>query len=162
MKFHASRLDFRQVEYVVDQGLAYLCYGIVSRRFRRKLFPISWHELIATMRDALTIRLKHDDLTHYNAVQKLLYIGIMLVGIVVVLSGLSIWKPVQFSELATPFYDFQTARLVHFLCMTAIVLFLVVHVTLTLLVPRSLVAMLTGGPTIKDEKAAAGTQPVSG
>src|SRR5580700_10505090 len=79
MKFHASRLDFRQVEYVVDQGLAYLCYGIVSRRFRRKLFPISWHELIATMRDALTIRLKHDDLTHYNAVQKLLYIGIMLV-----------------------------------------------------------------------------------
>ena len=147
---------------VVLNGLAYLCYGIVSGRFRRKLFPISWHELIATMRDALTFRLKHDDLTHYNAVQKLLYIGIMLVGIVVVLSGLSIWKPVQFSELATLFYDFQTARLVHFLCMTAIVLFLVVHVTLTLLVPRSFVAMLTGGPTIKNEKAAAGTQPVSG
>jgi thiosulfate reductase cytochrome b subunit len=147
---------------VVLNGVAYLCYGIVSGRFRRKLFPISWHELIATMRDALTFRLKHDDLTHYNAVQKLLYIGIMLVGIVVVLSGLSIWKPVQFSELATLFYDFQTARLVHFLCMTAIVLFLVVHVTLTLLVPRSFVAMLTGGPTIKNEKAVAGTQPVSG
>ena len=147
---------------VVLNGLVYLCYGIVSGRFRRKLFPISWHELIATMLDALTFRLKHDDLTHYNAVQKLLYIGIMLVGIVVVLSGLSIWKPVQFSELATLFYDFQTARLVHFLCMTAIVLFLVVHVTLTLLVPRSFVAMLTGGPTIENEKAAAGTQPVSG
>ena len=147
---------------VVLNGLAYLCYGIVSGRFRRKLFPISWHELIATMRNALTFRLKHDDLTHYNAVQKLLYIGIMLVGIVVVLSGLSIWKPVQFSELATLLYDFQTARLVHFLCMTAIVLFLVVHVTLTLLVPRSFVAMLTGGPTIENEKAAAGTQPVSG
>ena len=147
---------------VVLNGLVYLCYGIVSGRFRRKLFPISWHELIATMRDALTFRLKHDDLTHYNAVQKLLYIGIMLVGIVVVLSGLSIWKPVQFSELATLFYDFQTSRLVHFLCMTAIVLFLVLHVTLTLLVPRSFVAMLTGGPTIENEKAAAGTQPVSG
>ena len=88
--------------------------------------------------------------------------GSGITGIVVVLSGLSIWKPVQFSELATLFYDFQTSRLVHFLCMTAIVLFLVVHVTLTLLVPRSFVAMLTGGPTIENEKAAAGTQPVSG
>jgi thiosulfate reductase cytochrome b subunit len=147
---------------VVLNGLAYLLYGTITGRFRSKLFPVSWRELIATMRDALTFRLRHDDLTHYNAVQKLLYIGIMLVGIVVVLSGLSIWKPVQFSELASLFYDFQTARLVHFLCMTAIVLFLVVHISLTLLVPRSFVAMLTGGPIIKDEKAAAGTQPVSG
>jgi thiosulfate reductase cytochrome b subunit len=159
---HGLQWHFFGMWIVVLNGLAYLCYGIVSGRFRRKLFPLTWHELISTMRDALTFRLKHDDLTHYNAVQKLLYIGIMLVGIVVVLSGLSIWKPVQFSELATLFYDFQTARLVHFLCMTAIVLFLVVHVTLTLLVPRSFVAMLTGGPIIEDEKAAAGTQPVSG
>ena len=110
------------------------------------------------MRDAFTFRLNHDDLTHYNAVQKVLYVGIIVVGIVVVISGLALWKPVQFSELATLFYDFQTTRLVHFLCMTAIVLFLVVHVTLTLIVPRSLIAMLTGGPIIKEE----GTQPVSG
>jgi thiosulfate reductase cytochrome b subunit len=112
------------------------------------------------MRDALIFRLKHDDLTQYNAVQKLLYIGIILVGIVIVLSGLSIWKPVQLSELATLFYDFQTARLVHFLCMTAIVLFLIVHVALTLLVPQSLVAMLTGGPLVEEPRA--DTRPVSG
>jgi thiosulfate reductase cytochrome b subunit len=147
---------------LVLNGLAYLSYGIFTGRFRRKLFPVSWHELIATIRDALTFHLKHDDLTRYNAVQKLLYIGIILVGIVVVLSGLSIWKPVQLSELATLFYDFQTARLVHFLCMTAIVLFLVVHVALALLVPQSLVAMLTGGPTVKDEEPRADTRPVSG
>ena len=147
---------------LVLNGLAYLTYGIFTGRFRRKLFPVSWHELIATIRDALTFHLKHDDLTRYNAVQKLLYIGIILVGIVVVLSGLSIWKPVQLSELAMLFYDFQTARLVHFLCMTAIVLFLVVHVALALLVPQSLVAMLTGGPTVKDEEPRADTQPVSG
>jgi thiosulfate reductase cytochrome b subunit len=165
---HGLQWHFFGMWILVLNGLAYLCYGIVSGRFRRKLFPLSWRELIATIRDAVTLRLKHDDLTRYNAVQKLLYIGIMLVGIVVVLSGLSIWKPVQFSELAILFYDFQTARLVHFLCMTAIVLFLIVHVALALLVPRSLVAMLTGGPNvedekiIRDEKAAAGTQGVSG
>jgi thiosulfate reductase cytochrome b subunit len=130
-------------------GLAYLCYGLMSGRFRSKLFPLSWRELLATVHAALTFRLRHDDLTRYNAVQKLLYIGIIVVGVVVVLSGLSIWKPVQLSELATLFYDFQTARVVHFLCMVAIVLFLIVHVSLALIVPRSLLAMVTGGPVIK-------------
>ena len=76
----------------------------------------------------------------------MLYVGIILVGIVQVLSGLVIWKPVQFSELAALFGSFQTARLIHFLCMAAIVLFLLVHVALALLVPRTLVGMLTGGP----------------
>jgi thiosulfate reductase cytochrome b subunit len=147
---------------LVLNGLAYLSYGIATGRFRRKFLPVSWHELVATMRDALTFRLKHDDLTQYNAVQKILYIGIIFVGIVIVLSGLSIWKPVQLSELATLFYDFQTARLVHFLCMTAIVLFLIVHVALALLVPQSLVAMLTGGPIVEVGKPRIHTRPVSG
>ena len=136
---------------VVLNGLAYLIYGFVTGRFRRKLLPISWRGLISTIRDAMRFRLKHDDLTRYNTVQKLLYISIMLVGVLVVLSGLSIWKPVQFSELAMLFYSFQTARLVHFLCMTAIVLFLIVHVALALIVPRSLIAMVTGGPAVKEE-----------
>jgi thiosulfate reductase cytochrome b subunit len=150
---HGLQWHFFGMWIVVLNGLAYLIYGIASGRFRRKLFPLSWRELIATIRNAVTLRLKHDDLTRYNAVQKLLYIGIMLVGILVVLSGLSIWKPVQFSELAFFFYDFQTARLVHFLCMAAIVLFLIVHVALALIVPRSLVAMLSGGPVVKEENA---------
>ena len=64
------------------------------------------------------------------------------------ISGLALWKPVQFSELAALFGSFQTIRLVHFLCMAAIVGFLVVHVALALLVPKSLVAMLTGGPVV--------------
>lgn len=69
------------------------------------------------------------------------------------LSGLALWKPVQFSELASLFGSFQNIRLVHFFCMAAIVVFIVVHVTLALLVPQSLVAMLTGGPAIDDETA---------
>jgi thiosulfate reductase cytochrome b subunit len=145
---HGLQWHFFGMWILAINGAAYLSYGLISGRFRAKLLPISMRELIATVRDALSLRLKHDDLTHYNAVQKLLYVGIMAVGILVVLSGLSIWKPVQFSELATLFYDFQTARLVHFLCMAAIVLFLIVHVTLALLVPRSLVAMVTGGPVL--------------
>jgi thiosulfate reductase cytochrome b subunit len=138
----------------VLNGLAYLAYGIVSGRFRQKLFPISLREVLATVGDALRFRLSHDDLTHYNAVQKILYLGVMLIGILIVVSGLALWKPVQFSELADLFGNFQTIRLVHFFCMSAIVAFILVHVTLALLVPKSLIAMFTGGPVIDD-----GTSP---
>ena len=136
----------------VLNGLAYLCYGIATGRFRRKLFPISVREVFTTIGEALRFRLRHDDLTRYNAVQKVLYLGVMMVGILIVISGSALWKPVQFSELADLFGSFQNIRLVHFLCMAAIVMFIVVHVTLALLVPQSLIAMLTGGPAI-DETA---------
>jgi thiosulfate reductase cytochrome b subunit len=97
------------------------------------------------------LRLGHDDLTHYNAVQKVLYLGVMLVGVLIVISGLSLWKPVQFSAFAGLFGSFQTIRLVHFFCMAAIVAFILVHVTLALLVPRSLIAMITGGPAVIED-----------
>jgi len=89
-----------------------------------------------------------DDPTKYNTVQKLLYVGVLAAGVMIVISGLAIWKPIQFSELLALFGSFQNARLVHFLCMTAIVGFMVVHITLALLVPHTLVAMVTGGPEI--------------
>jgi thiosulfate reductase cytochrome b subunit len=152
---HGLQWHFFGMWILAINGLSYLIYGFVTGRFREKLLPIRPREVLATVRDALQFRLSHDDLTHYNAVQKVLYVGIILVGIVVVLSGLAIWKPVQFSELIFLFYDFQTARLVHFLCMSAIVGFLVVHVALAILVPKSLLAMLTGGPVIERKPAEA-------
>ncbi len=138
-------------------GLAYLGYGIATGRFRQKLFPISARDVLATVGDALRFRLSHDDLTHYNAVQKVLYLGVMLVGVLIVMSGLALWKPVQFSELAALFGSFQAIRLVHFLCMAAIVAFLVVHVILAVLVPQSLVAMITGGPVVGEARSTAAT-----
>jgi thiosulfate reductase cytochrome b subunit len=146
----------------VLNGIAYLSYGIISGRFRHKLFPISPREFFVTVGDALRFRLRHDDLTHYNAVQKALYLGVMVVGVLIVISGLSLWKPVQFSELANLFGSFQNIRLVHFLCMTAIVAFIVVHVTLALLVPRSLVAMVTGGPVLENGFDRARNAPATG
>ncbi len=94
----------------------------------------------------------HDDITKYNAIQRVLYVGIILVLIVQVISGLAIWKPVQFQELTALFYDFQGARLAHFIGMALIVLFLVVHVALALVVPKTLAAMVTGGPVVDDER----------
>jgi thiosulfate reductase cytochrome b subunit len=75
----------------VINGLCYLTYGLVTGRFRHKLFPISVGEIVATVGEALRFQLKHDDLTRYNAVQKMLYLGIMAIGILIVLSGLALW-----------------------------------------------------------------------
>jgi thiosulfate reductase cytochrome b subunit len=145
---HGLQWHFFGMWILFFNGLAYVIYGFVTGRFRRMLLPIRPRDLVANVRDALRLRLAHDDPTQYNAVQRLLYIGVLLAGVLIVLSGLAIWKPVQFSELLALFYDFQTARLVHFLCMAAIVGFVVVHVTLALLVPHTLVAMVTGGPAV--------------
>ncbi len=152
---HGLQWHFFGMWIFVINGLFYLGYGIATGRFRQKLFPLSLREILATVGDALRLRLAHDDLTHYNAVQKILYLGIMAVGVLIVISGLALWKPVQFSELAALFGSFQTIRLVHFLCMSAIVLFLLVHVALALLVPQSLIAMLTGGPVVDGKPAPA-------
>jgi thiosulfate reductase cytochrome b subunit len=132
----------------VLNGLAYLGWGIYTGRFRRKLFPIWPREVFVTVKEALTLSLSHDDLTVYNGVQKMLYLAVIVVGVLIVITGLCLWKPVQFSEIAALFGSFQTIRLVHFLCMSAIVAFVAVHVTLALLVPRSLLAMITGGPVL--------------
>jgi thiosulfate reductase cytochrome b subunit len=125
-------------------GLVYLALGLATGRFRRKLVPIRPGDVLADARAALTGKLAHHDLSVYNAVQKLLYLGVILAGIVIVLSGLSIWKPVQLQELTAVFGGYDAARYVHFLAMAAIVGFLVVHVVMALLVPRSLRAMVTG------------------
>jgi thiosulfate reductase cytochrome b subunit len=125
-------------------GLVYVILGLATGRFRRKLLPIRPHQVIADARAALTFRLAHDDLAVYNAVQRLLYAGIIVVAVVIVLSGLSIWKPVQLQELTALFGGYDVARYVHFVCMALIVAFLVVHILLALIVPKSLRAMVTG------------------
>ncbi len=134
---------------LVLNGGAYLIYGTVTGRLRERLLPIRLRDLVQTVRDTLHFHVAHEDLTTYNAVQKVLYIIVILAGVSQVVSGLAIWKPVQFSGLTALLGEFQAARLVHFTGMSVIVGFLVVHVALSLLVPSTLWAMLTGGPRLK-------------
>ena len=129
-------------------GLCYLVYGVLTGRLRERLLPIRLHDVIQTVRDTLRLKIAHDDLTTYNAVQKILYIVVILAGISQVVTGLAIWKPIQFSGLVSLLGGFQWARVIHFAGMSVIVGFLVVHVLLALLVPQTLWAMLTGGPHV--------------
>ena len=125
-------------------GLIYLTLGVVSGRFRNKLFPISPRAVISDAVASLTFRLSHQDLSVYNAVQRLLYLGVILAAVIVALSGLAIWKPVQLQMLTAVFGGYDAARYLHFIAMATIAGFLVVHILLALLVPKSLRAMITG------------------
>jgi thiosulfate reductase cytochrome b subunit len=135
---------FAAMWLLMVNGLIYLITGFATGRFRNKLLPITPQGVLSDIKAALTFKLAHDDLSTYNYVQKMLYAGIIAVGVVIVLSGLSIWKPVQLHWLVALFGGYDWARYVHFFCMSAIVLFLIVHVALALLVPKSLRAMIIG------------------
>jgi thiosulfate reductase cytochrome b subunit len=133
---------------LVINGLCYLVYGVVTGRLRERLLPIRMRDVIQTVSDTLRFKIEHNDLTTYNAVQKILYIVVILAGISQVVTGLAIWKPVQFSGLVSLLGGFQYARYIHFAGMIVIVGFLVVHVVLALLVPQTIKAMLFGGPRV--------------
>jgi thiosulfate reductase cytochrome b subunit len=135
---------FAAMWLLMVNGVVYLALGFATGRFRKKLLPITPEGVISDAKAALSGKLSHDDLSKYNYVQKLLYAGIIVVGVLIVLSGLSIWKPVQLQYLTALFGGYEVARYVHFFCMATICAFLVVHVALALLVPKSLRAMIIG------------------
>jgi len=125
-------------------GLVYLAYGILSGHLRRKLLPITPRAVLHDVMEALRGRLAHEDLSVYNAAQRSAYVALILALVVLVLSGLAIWKPVQFYWLAWLMGDFDNARVVHFLAMAATVGIVAVHVAMVILVPRTFPTMITG------------------
>ena len=138
---------------VAVNGLSYLVYGVATGRLRERLLPIRIADIVKTVKETLRLKIDHSDIGTYNAVQKLLYIAVILAGLSQVVTGLAIWKPVQFSGLVSLFGGFQAARIIHFTGMSVIVGFLVVHVALSVLVPSTLWAMLTGGPPAPRRRA---------
>ncbi len=139
----ALQWHFAAMWILVINGLIYVAYGIVTRHFKANFLPLTprsvWHEFT----NALRGRIKHE-LGVYNAVQRAAYIGVIGVIVLLVLSGIAIWKPVQFQGLAALMGGFDGARWVHFIAMAMVVLFVAVHVAMVALVPRTLLPMFTG------------------
>jgi thiosulfate reductase cytochrome b subunit len=139
----ALQWHFAAMWLLVGNGLIYVAYGIMSGHYRRSFLPISLNSLRRAFADTLHGRLSHA-IGEYNALQRMAYLGVIAMVILVVLSGLVIWKPVQFQTLGALMGDYPGARLVHFFSMAAIVLFVVIHMVMVLLVPRTFVPMWTG------------------
>jgi len=139
----ALQWHFAGMWLLTINGMVYLVYGIVSGHFRRSFFPVGPSAFLRDTIAALKFELPHRP-GIYNAVQKTLYLGVLAAGVIMVLSGLAIWKPGQFQELTRLFGGFDVARVIHFLGMVGIVLFLIVHVALVIIVPKTLPTMITG------------------
>jgi thiosulfate reductase cytochrome b subunit len=122
-------------------GLAYLAYGILSGHFRRDILPPRPRVILRDLGDALRLELRHR-LGVYNGVQRLLYLGVIIVICLTVATGLSIWKPVQLGWLTGIFGGYPIARTIHLALMALIVGFLIIHLTLVVLFPRTLISML--------------------
>ena len=146
----ALQWHFAAMWLVAASGLIYASYGIVSGHFRRKLLPVTptavWRDLAAALRG----RLAHGDLRVYNAAQRAAYLGVIVIAIILVLSGLVLWKPVQFHTLGQLMGDYEGARYLHFFAMAALVLFVIIHVAMVVLVPRTFPTMFTGRVRVPD------------
>lgn len=140
----ALQWHFAAMWLLFFNGVFYLTMGVATGRFTRKLLPLSASGVARDLRDALRGRLSHDDLSVYNALQRAAYVAAIADLALLVLSGLVIWKSVQFPLLREWLGGYDRARVVHFWAMAFLVAFFVVHVAMAALVPRSLLAMLRG------------------
>jgi len=140
----ALQWHFAAMWLLFFNGLVYLLMNTVSGRLWKKFLPLRPAEVIQDLLKALRGKLQHDQLDHYNAVQKLAYVSVILDLILLVISGLAIWKSVQFPILRELMGGFDSARIVHFFAMSFLVAFIVVHIVMVALVPRTLLAMLRG------------------
>jgi thiosulfate reductase cytochrome b subunit len=125
-------------------ALFYLVMATFTGRWKRQFWPVSVLGIFRDLKDTFTGRLSHADLRAYNYVQKAAYLFVMLDIVVLICSGLVLWKPVQFPTLRTLLGDYEGARLVHFVAMVAMCGFILVHVVMALLVPKTIKAMLWG------------------
>ena len=140
----AIQWHFAAMWVLAINGVLYLVLNIVTGRLARKFFPLSPRALIADLKAALAGKLAHADPRHYNMVQRLAYLFVMLDSVLLVLSGLVLWKSVQFPLLRELLGGYEVARRIHFLAMALLVAFVLVHLTMVALVPRTLVHMIRG------------------
>jgi thiosulfate reductase cytochrome b subunit len=140
----ALQWHFAAMWLLVFNGIVYLALNAASGRFAAKFLPLSPRAVGRDFIAALSGKLSHADLRQYNAVQKLAYLAVVADLIVLVLSGLAIWKSVQFPLLRELMGGYDNARIVHFCAMAVMAAFVVVHVAMVALVPRSLLTMLRG------------------
>ncbi|USX17188.1 cytochrome b/b6 domain-containing protein [Oxalobacteraceae bacterium OTU3CAMAD1] len=140
----ALQWHFAAMWLLVANGFLYLLINLVSGRLRRQFFPVAPRQVLRDLGQALRGKLSHADPRHYNSVQRLAYLFVMVASTVIVLSGLVLWKSVQFPLLRELMGGYEGARLVHFFAMAGLFGFIVIHVVMVALVPRTLLAMLRG------------------
>jgi len=131
---------------LVGAGLLYLGYVLVSGEWRKLIFrPRDVRPAIGMAKYYLRLAPDHPPQGKHNALQRNAYTAIVALGALSVLTGLAIWKPIQFKWLTALFGGYQAARYWHFWIVWAFVAFTLTHVILVFTAdPGSFRAMITG------------------
>jgi thiosulfate reductase cytochrome b subunit len=140
----ALQWHFAAMWLLAANGALYLGLNVVTGRLFRRFLPVSPRGVLRDAAAALHGRLNHEDPRRYNQVQRAAYLFVMLDLVVLVLSGLVLWKSVQFPVLRELMGGYEAARRVHFFAMALLVVFAGLHLVVAALVPRSLRAMILG------------------
>ena len=105
----------------------------------------------AVVLHSLRLRKKLPEQVKYNAAQRMAYSTVIVLGILMLLNGLAIYKPVQLNWLCALFGGYETARMIHFIITILFVLFFLVHVIQVILHGwNNFRAMLTGYEVVKE------------
>ncbi len=140
----ALQWHFAGMWLLAGNGLVYLVLNLFSGRLQRRFFPLSARGVLHDTQAALHGRLAHDNPRHYNQIQRAAYLFAMIDIVVLVLSGLVLWKSVQFGLLCELLGGYEAARRIHFVAMALLTGFVAVHLTMVALVPRTLLTMIRG------------------
>lgn len=140
----ALQWHFAAMWLLFVNGIIYLILNILTGRLIKQFFPLRPKDFFKDLMAALKGKLIHANLKHYNAVQKAAYLFVIVDTIILILSGLVLWKSVQFPLLRDLLGGYEIARRIHFFAMTGMVGFIIVHVIMVMLVPRTLIAMIRG------------------
>jgi len=140
----ALQWHFAAMWLLAANGLLYLVVNAATGRLAHKFFPLSPKVLLDDLLAAVKGKLAHADPQHYNMVQRVAYLFVMLDSVLLVLSGLVLWKSVQFPLLRELLGGYEAARRVHFFAMATLAAFVAVHLVMVALVPRTLQYMVRG------------------
>jgi thiosulfate reductase cytochrome b subunit len=143
----ARHWHFAIAWFLIFNGVIYLIYMIASGEWRRRVFIPSrdTSNALAMFAYYLRIRKTPPPEDFYNGLQRMAYTSAILFGVVVVLSGLAIYKPVQLYWITAAFGGYDVARVVHLSCLVLLASFTAMHLVLVALHPRTIVTMVTGG-----------------
>jgi len=113
----------------VINGILYIAYTIFSGEWRyllpgKRSFKEAWQVLLHD----LHIKKYQPPQQKYNAAQRIAYTAIIFMGIGSVLTGLAIYKPVQFSRVMFLCGGYEAARIEHFILTLGYVLFFLIHI----------------------------------
>lgn len=133
--------------FLTLNGTVYVLYLALSGEWRRRVFlpRRDARNALQTLAFYLHLRKEPPPQELYNGLQRLAYTGTLLLGLLAILSGLAIYKPVQLRWLTVLFGGYDSARAVHLAVLALLVLFTVGHVLMVVLHPRTLGDIVTGG-----------------